>query len=139
MIKSKLDSDWESAEAPNPRRHENKTYNALNTSPSTANEHNNPADQHEPVDRVLPHVLPARLPGPFLAEHEEPHERRQVQGEARVKQARDQGDEVAEEGDGLGDDPPHGDDGEDGEKPCGPAPRGVDIALDAVREDSAVD
>lgn len=113
------------------------TYDVLNTGVSASNQNNHADDEDECVGDGEGQVL-LGVPAALLDELE-PHPRGEVKCKTADEQARRDGQQVAEEGDGLGDDPrDQGDDGdEDG--PRDPAHLGVDEADDRVLVHARVD
>lgn len=114
-----------------------RTYDILYTGICTSNQDDNANDKDDSVGEGEEQVLlgaPAALPDEL-----EPHPRGEVEGEAADEQARGDGQQVAEEGDGLGDDPR--DQGDDGDEhgPRDPAHLGVDEADDRVLVHARVD
>lgn len=94
-------------------------------------------DEDDAVDDALDKVL-AFVPVALL-DQLEPEGCGEVERETRDEQARRDGEQVREEGNGLGNDPGDQGDDRDERQPGDPAHLGVDVADNGVLEDAAVD
>lgn len=105
----------------------------IGTSPQRHQTNNQAAQVQCPQHQVLGRVPLA------LAHQQEPHQRGEVEGEARDEERRGDGQQIREEGNDLGDHKCHpGDDGDQGQ-PGDPAHLGVDEANGRVLEDAPMD
>lgn len=113
------------------------THNILYSSVCSNAENNDTNDENNGVDNGLENVLP--LVPVTLLEQLEPKGGREVKGEARDEEAGRDGEQVREEGDGLGNDPGDQRDNSNKGQPGDPAHLGVDVLDDRVLKDAAVD
>lgn len=112
------------------------TYDIHDTGVRSTNEDDDANNEAQRVQASVQQVVLGE--GVALADEHEPHHGREVEGEAGDEQGGGDGEQVREEGDGLGDDP--SDDGDDGDQrdPRDPALGRVDEADDRVPVHAAV-
>ena len=119
-------------------RGEGETYNIIHTSIGTRDQHDQANEENSSVDKPPEQIL-GRCPSTLFLNEHEPHQSREVEGEAGDEEGGGDGEQVFEEGDDLGDD--KGDDGDedDERQPSDPAHLCVDETDNGVLEDAAVE